>query len=595
MVTRASDDGGDSIRIAVFRVLMECIMRRFMRLSACGVVGAFAGLAFGQATVNPDAAKKPAVEVDISKPKEGPGRVGWWNDAIFYQIFVRSFQDNPRGSKSGDGIGDFQGLITRLDYLNDGDPKTDTDLGVNAIWLMPIMQSPSYHGYDVTDYKTIEQDYGTNADFQKFMEEAEKRGIKVILDLVLNHTSDKHPWFNESSKPKGEQRDWYIWSQKDPGYKGPWNQNVWHKRGGSHYYGIFSDRMPDLNYANPLVTREMLDITKWGLTDLKVHGYRLDAIRHLFEDGQLQESAPQTFEWLKQYFAATKEANAEAFSIGEVWAPSDQASMYVGGMMDAVFEFDLASAMIDAARDGDAKRIIDAQAKVRALYPPNQYGRFLSNHDQTRVMTRLRDDEASGQVAAVMLLTGPGIPFIYFGEELGMTGDKPDENLRTPMQWENSRTGGFTSGKPWRAVQPDIARKNLATQRKDDDSMFNLYRRLVHLRAGSEALRAGQYMPVESGHPGVYAFIRFSGSDDERGRRAKDVKLVVINLTAQPVSEYALKAPLRLGSAGVSKEVLSGTAITEANWSDSGLFVDWKPLVELEAKRGYVIDIKPSE
>ena len=187
-------------------------MRSIRAFSSAVLLTACASLALGQATVNPDAAKKPAVEIDISKPKEGPGHVGWWNDAVFYQIFVRSFQDNPRGTKSGDGIGDFQGLITRLDYLNDGDPKTDTDLGINAIWLMPVMQSPSYHGYDVIDYKTIEQDYGTNADFQKFMEEAHKRGIKVILDLVLNHTSDKHPWFTESSKPKGEQRDLYIWS-----------------------------------------------------------------------------------------------------------------------------------------------------------------------------------------------------------------------------------------------------------------------------------------------------------------------------------------------------------------------------------------------
>jgi alpha-amylase len=562
------------------------------RLAFVVALAACSGLACAQATVNPDAAKKPATEIDVSKPKEGPARVGWWNDAVFYQIFVRSFQDNPRGSKSGDGIGDFQGLITRLDYLNDGDAATDTDLGVNAIWLMPVMQSPSYHGYDVLDYKVIEQDYGTNADFQKFVDEAHKRGIKVILDLVLNHTSNRHPWFNEASKVKGEQRDWYIWQDKDPGWKGPWNQKVWHKKGSGFYYGIFSDQMPDLNYANPLVSREMLDITKWGLTDLKLDGYRLDAIRHLFEDGQLQESAPQTFEWLKQYFAATKQANKDAFSIGEVWAPSEQASMYVGGMMDAVFEFDLAGAMIEAARDGVAKPIIDAQAKVRALYPPNQYGRFLSNHDQTRVMTRLRDDEASGQVAAVMLLTGPGIPFIYFGEELGMTGDKPDENLRTPMQWENSARAGFTTGKPWRAVQPDIARKNLATQRKDADSMFNLYRKLVHLRSASEALRAGEYMPVESGHPGVYAFIRYSGTDDRQARRASDVKLVVINLTSQPVSEYGLRASLRLGGAATSTELLRGVPITEAQWSDAGMFNNWKPFAELEAKRGYVIDLR---
>jgi glycosidase len=570
----------------LFASIPTSIPAFILTLCAC------AGLALAQATVNPDAAKKPAVTIDITKPKEGPGKVGWWNDAVFYQIFVRSFQDNPRGAKSGDGIGDFQGLITRLDYLNDGDPKTDTDMGITAIWLMPVMQSPSYHGYDVQDYKQIEQDYGTNADFQKFVAEAHKRGIKVILDLVLNHTSDKHPWFTESAKPKSEQHDWYIWAEKDPAYKGPWNQKVWHKKGPGFYYGIFSDRMPDLNYANPLVTREMLDITKWGLTDMKVDGYRLDAIRHLFEDGQLQESAPQTFDWLKQYFAATKEATKDAFSIGEVWAPSDQASMYVGGMMDAVFEFDLAGAMVQAAREGKAQPVIDAQAKVLALYPPNQYGRFLSNHDQTRVMTQLRDNEASGQVAAVMLLTGPGIPFIYYGEELGMTGDKPDENLRTPMQWENSRTAGFTTGKPWRAVQPDIARKNLVTQRKDQDSMFNLYRKLIELRTQSEALRAGSYIPVESANPGVYAFIRPAGTADPRGRNATDAKLVVINLTDAPIADYTLSAQLRLGDPAVSTELLRNVPITQAKWSDAGTFVGWKPFAELEAKRGYIIDLK---
>jgi glycosidase len=191
-----------------------------------------------------------------------------------------------------------------------------------------------------------------------------------------------------------------------------------------------------------------------------------------------------------------------------------------------------------------------------------------------------------------MLLTGPGIPFIYYGEELGMTGDKPDENLRTPMQWENSRTAGFTTGKPWRAVQPDIARKNLVTQRKDQDSMFNLYRKLIELRTQSEALRAGSYIPVESANPGVYAFIRTAGTADPRGRNATDAKLVVINLTDAPIADYTLSAQLRLGDPAVSTELLRNVPITQAKWSDAGTFVGWKPFAELEAKRGYIIDLK---
>jgi len=198
----------------------------------------------------------------------------WWNEEIFYEIFVRSFSDS-----NGDGIGDFKGLMQKLDYLNDGDETTTSDLGITAIWLMPIMQSPSYHGYDVMDYKKVEQDYGTNQDFRNFLDSAHTRGIKVIIDLVLNHTSSNHPWFiNSKSGPSAAYRDWYRWSNSNPGIKGPWGQTVWHSANGYYYYGLFTSGMPDLNYAAQEVKDEVANIVRYWLDTVGVDGFRLDAI-----------------------------------------------------------------------------------------------------------------------------------------------------------------------------------------------------------------------------------------------------------------------------------------------------------------------------
>jgi alpha-amylase len=184
----------------------------------------------------------------------------WWNDAVFYEVFVRSFKD-----KNGDGKGDLQGLTSKLDYLNDGDPSTHNDLGVTAIWLMPIMESPSYHGYDVTDYRTVEQDYGSNADFSNFITEAHNRGIKVIIDYVMNHTSSAHPWFTDAlnNPTTSTTRDWYTWQDPKPTNTGPWGQQVWHTKSGNNYYGIFWLEMLDLNYNTPAVKTEMFDIARF--------------------------------------------------------------------------------------------------------------------------------------------------------------------------------------------------------------------------------------------------------------------------------------------------------------------------------------------
>ena len=191
----------------------------------------------------------------------------WWNDRVFYEVFLRSFQDSD-----GDGIGDIPGLIDRLDYLNDGDPETDSDLGITGIWLMPPAEAHSYHGYDVTDYYAIERDYGTLDDMRRLIREARRRGIAVIVDMVLNHSSSRHPWFIQSRTGEQAYADWYIWEDENPGYMGPWGAVAWHPAGGRHYYGVFWDGMPDLNLLNPAVTAEMYDIAAFWLRDIGVDG-----------------------------------------------------------------------------------------------------------------------------------------------------------------------------------------------------------------------------------------------------------------------------------------------------------------------------------
>ena len=213
-----------------------------------------------------------------ASPSSLPGSNGlpWWNDRVFYEVFVRSFQDSD-----GDGIGDLNGLIERLDYLE--------ELGVSGLWLMPITTSPSYHGYDVVDYYQVDPDYGTNEDFLRLVEEAHARNMPVIVDLVLNHTSNEHSWFTASNDPAAPERDWYVWSDEDPGYRGPANQKVWHAGDDGYYYGVFWHGMPDLNLENPEPTAEMHEVARYWLEEMGADGFRLDAIKHLIEDGRLQE------------------------------------------------------------------------------------------------------------------------------------------------------------------------------------------------------------------------------------------------------------------------------------------------------------------
>ncbi|MBN8598444.1 MAG: alpha-glucosidase C-terminal domain-containing protein [Planctomycetes bacterium] len=560
------------------------------------LAGAFiSSLAIGQATTNPAAASKKTELADRSDQRMD----NWWNDSVFYQVFVRSFKDSEKGPLANDGIGDFAGLIEKLDYLNDGDPNTTSDLGVTALWLMPVFEGPTYHGYETSDYYKIESEHGTNEDFKRFMAECKKRGIRVILDLVLNHTSSQHPWFKNAADPKDPHHDWFIWSKDKPAWKGPWNQEVWFNAadaggrrstvggGGPYFYGIFSSHMPDLNYHNPEVTKEMNKVTEFWIKDYGVDGYRLDAIRHLVENGAQQENVPETHEWLRNWHKFYKSIDKNAFTVGEVWTDTATIASYVPDQLDTCFEFDMSFATIDAVNAGDAKRIKDATVNAWKAYPRNQFCTFLSNHDQTRVMTRFGDDFSKAKLAASLLFTQPGIPFMYYGEELGVVGDKPDENLRTPMQWNADATkAGFTSGKPWRAANKDTATKNVQAASSDPNSLLNLYKTLVRLRQANPALAKGEYTPLEASDKSVYAFARTEGNQ---------TIIVVANLSDKPVQGCRIRAASgSFGKVGVPRELLqTGTAINPAapRVVGKGGIADYVPVNQLAPRSVYVLDV----
>src|SRR5215217_2948418 len=397
----------------------------------------------------PQRGQASAVATPVASPvTHSPAR---WDDAVCYEVFVRSFYDSD-----GDGIGNLNGLSARLDYLNDGDPATDDDLGVTCLWLMPIFASPSYHGYDVGDYEAIEPDYGTMDDFARFLALAHRRGLRVILDLPLNHTSNQHPWFQEAFRdPSSPHRDWYIWSAVDPGYPGPAGQTVWHKSPvrDEYYYGLFGEGLPDLNYRNPAVTEMVRTISRFWLSK-GVDGFRLDAIKHMIEDGKTQENTPETHAWLRDYRTFLDAEFPEALTIGEIFnaGASVLEPYYDPEQLHSYFQFEIAGQLLNAAHSGDGGSLVYTIEDALAKQPSQPFATFLTNHDQTRTMTVLAGDVAEAKLAATALLTLPGLPFIYYGEEIGMRGEKPDERLRTPMQWTAGAAGGFTTGQPWQEV-----------------------------------------------------------------------------------------------------------------------------------------------
>ena len=520
----------------------------------------------------------------------------WWQTAVFYQIYPRSFADG-----NGDGIGDFKGIISKLDYLK--------SLGIDALWLSPHFPSPQFDvGYDISDYTGVEPDYGTLEEFKVFLDEAHKRGLRVILDLVLNHTSDQHPWFIESASSRDNpKRDWYIWKDAKPDGSLP---NNWYSTFGgsaweyneqtnSYYYHYFFKQQPDLNWRNPEAKRAMFDAVRFWL-ELGVDGYRLDAIGTIFEDPDLpDQKAGITQEELfaMSYAAKTPEDHAKIRPLWEEMAryqhdqpgvhelmqdlravideypdrvlvgETDEISFYGTGddELHLVFNFPLMR-----TRSLTPAWVRENQKTRLALIPSIAWPcNTLGNHDSPRMRSRFGDgknDDAIARQNTVLLLTLRGTPFLYNGEEIGMSdyilsniddvrdnlalwfyglakeyGKLPEaeavrvafegsrDKCRTPNQWANAANAGFSPEgvKTWLPVNPDYAEGiNVADQEGEPDSMLNFYRRVLAMRRENPALIVGEYQPVKEEAEEYLAYVRLS--PEQRC-------LIVNNMTGQPV------------------------------------------------------------
>src|SRR5213083_1249766 len=452
----------------------------------------------------------------------------WTRGAVCYEVFVRSFFDSD-----GDGIGDLNGLIRKLDYINDGNPTSKRDLGASCIWLMPVAASPSYHGYDVSDYYRVEPAYGTNDDFKRLVAEAHRRGIVVLVDMVLNHSSSEHPYFQAALHDTASSyRAWYRFAPRPLG-NGPWGQDAWHRSPvrDEYFYGVFWSGMPDLNYATPAVRDEAKTIATFWLRDMGADGFRLDALPYLVEQGTCLMGCPGTHAFLHEYAAHIHSVKPGAYTVGEAWGSIDQMMPYYPDQLTSYFGFELADSLLSAVRTGLAAGLLTGFLRLQDTLPPYRWSPFLSNHDQTRVMTALGGDVTRARLAATLLLTLPGLPFIYYGEEIGMAGDKPDPRLRTPMQWSARPGLGFTPGTAWESAQSDSLTTTVAAQDADPGSLLNLYRRLIHLRRENEALAVGKLVPLSAASSQVVAYLRRAGNH---------AVLVVANLGATAVSRVSI-------------------------------------------------------
>jgi alpha-glucosidase len=474
----------------------------------------------------------------------------WWRHAVIYEIYPRSFQDSD-----GDGVGDIKGITLRLDYLH--------DLGVDAIWITPIYPSPGVdYGYDISDYTAIDPVYGTMADFDNLVAEAKKRDIRIIMDFVINHTSDQHAWFKESrSSRTNPKRDWYIWRDgKGPGQP-PNNWQSWFghsawtddEKTGQYYYHYFYVQQPDLNWRNPEVHTAMDAVLDFWMKR-GVAGFRIDAVSRLFEDPDLHDDPylpgrnvygdrniehkytddlPEVHDVLKEVRRVVDKYPGDPVLVTEADEPNVEALTRMYGNGDEVqlpMDFQIADVnRLSASRF----RELFNQIESNSAHGQPEY--FFSNHDQPRQWDRYGDGVHNDQIAklmAVLELTTRGTPQMYYGEELGMRTTDPEriedvhdpigkigwpkekgrDGERTPMQWNGSAGAGFTtSPKPWLPVPPSVATCNAETERGDPDSILNAYARLLSLRKTDPALRDGSQESVNDNDPNVFAFLRHTG------------------------------------------------------------------------------------
>jgi alpha-glucosidase len=529
------------------------------------------------------------------------GEHEWWQQGIIYQIYPRSFQDS-----NGDGIGDLPGILSRLDYL--------AWLGVDAVWLSPIYPSPmADFGYDISDYIGIDPLFGTLADFESLIAEVHRRGMKVVLDFVPNHTSDQHPWFKESrSSRDNPKRDWYIWRDPAPGGGPPnnWLSNfggdAWEldSATGQYYYHAFLKEQPDLNWRNPEVQHAMLDVLRFWL-DRGVDGFRVDVIWHIVKDDQYRDNLPDPDytptqaphrKLLATYNTDRPEVHDiigemrkvldeydDRMMVGEIYLPLERMVTYYGSKGDGVhlpFNFQLIEL------PWHARAIADAIDRYEALLPSYGWPNWvLGNHDNPRIATRVGRDQA--RVAAMLLLTLRGTPTLYYGDEIGMHNvaippesvqDPFEKNVpglglgrdpcRTPMQWSADENAGFSTATSWLPIADDYAKINVEEAMRDPHSALNLNRRLVELRRHEPALAVGQYVAVPA--PGDLLAYRRQLDDERRF-------LIVLNFVAEPAKFSSTAIPQQ------SRIVLSTHLDRDQESIDD--------IVELRANEGVIIEL----
>ncbi|MCJ7840276.1 alpha-amylase family glycosyl hydrolase [Lederbergia sp. NSJ-179] len=425
-------------------------------------------------------------------------------NGVYYEIFVRSFADS-----NSDGIGDLKGVTEKLDYL--------ADLGIEGIWLMPVHPSPSYHGYDVTDYLDIHPDYGSLEDMKEFVKQAHKRDINVIIDLVINHTSNRHPWFQKASTDDPKYKDYYVWSNENTNLleTGEWGQKVWHGSGKEKYEGIFWDGMPDLNLDSAKVREEIIDIATFWLEDVQVDGFRLDAAKHIYSPSDSEHPEEKNHQWWREFRQEMEQINPDVMLVGEVWDAATVVAPYLDDGLTSAFNFDLSEKILESVQSEKDAGIVSSLVRTREYFQKISNGKFIdstfiTNHDMPRVMTEVKGNEDHAKMAASLLLTLPGNPFIYYGEETGLEGSKPDEEIREPFIWSNDKNASEQTN--WRVIKhnKDMQKKSVESQVKDVNSMFNHYRNMIQVRRSHPALIKGEIESALTKQSGMVIFKRMT-------------------------------------------------------------------------------------
>jgi len=496
-----------------------------------------------------------------------------WKEAVVYQIYPRSFKDS-----NGDGIGDLRGIIEKLDYLK--------ELGVDVVWLSPVYKSPNDdNGYDISDYRAIMDEFGTMEDWEALRDGLHARGIKLIMDLVVNHSSDEHAWFVASRSSKDNPyRDYYWWRPGKPDGREPNNWlsffggSAWQydETTGEYYLHLFSRKQPDLNWENPKVRREVYDMMRWWL-DRGVDGFRMDVINCISKVEGLPDAGSERYGWGGQFFMDGPRVHEflqemhrevlrhyDVMTVGETPGVTlEEARKYTDparNELNMVFQFEHMD--VDSGPGGkwdirpwnlvELKKILNKwQLGMQGVGWNSLY---LNNHDQPRLVSRFGDEgkyrKESAKMLATMLHTMQGTPYIYQGEEIGMTNvrfpsiddykdietlnmyrervieggedqgkvlkaihAKGRDNARTPMQWDDSPQAGFTTGEPWIKVNPNYTEINVKEAMADPDSIFHYYRKLIALRKQNEIMVYGEFVPLMEEHPQIYAYMRVLGEE----------------------------------------------------------------------------------